>query len=365
MSSATRQSFGLPLIIALLAGAGCSQPEPATQSESEVKTTEPAVSATASTMPPLTPVVGNAPSSTSDTFTFWVFGDNQGGPEIFAAIMQEMKNATVKPAFALSLGDLIAGKPVNPDKEAIHAELDTYYQAALAGTVPIFNAPGNHEMDDSNDCPNQTMHDAYKEPSATSGGWPGAPLYGAFNYGNSRFIALNTQDIPPTSVCPDANNCTVPACGHCVSGQPEKKRECSYISDAQLQLLDDDLAANTDKEHIFILMHYPVEPKPSENYPSGLTPATAKKLTDVLAKYDNIRFVLASHQHLYYNPQDPTNDKSIPTRQAGQGQDPYYLVSGGAGAEIFGTGTGDFHHYLIFEVDSGEVSAKIHKVQSG
>jgi hypothetical protein len=363
----SRRPSGIPAFIltslspALLLLAGCAQREP--EAQPPPATDEPAVTApSAGIMPTLTPVPGTgtlAPSN-ADDFHFWVFGDNQGGDTsqaIFQKILGEM--AAARPAFALSLGDVIEGEP-DPSTDfsaTITAEIHGYLQQVEQAGVPIFNAPGNHEMDDANDCPNATMHSLYTQHVG--------PLYGAFDYGNARFIALNTEDIPTDQTC-SATDC--PACVHCIpTSTPGSGDECSFVGQTQLDLLRADLAANGGKQHIFLFMHYPMEGKsePSEDYPGYLIPYVSQELAAILdahqSEHHNLSFILASHQHLYYNPQDPPNDATIPTFIAGQ--EPYYLVSGGAGAKIYCNGSGDFHHYLTFHVTGPEVAVEIRPVE--
>ena len=338
------KSFLIGLVFLSLLYAGCGKPSPPTQIKSEVAAS-PSPALSHGGFPLLAPVkgtIGLVLDTNPKKFTFAVFGDNQGGQQstlISDRIFEELRNfQPPKPMFAFCLGDIVQGKhPGN-----FVQEYNEYIQHAKQAGVPIFNAPGNHEMDDINDIPSAGMHKLYEDNVA--------PAYGAFNYGNSRFIALNTEDVP----APDARLPLLPPC---------KKQPCaefSYMGDTQLQQLDEDLKANTDKTHIFIMMHYPIKP---QNPNDSLTPESLKKLTAILAKYKNISYVLASHEHLYYNPQEPGNISTVPLFKAG---DPTrYLVSGGAGAQIYvPCAGGGFYHYLVFEVDGDTVSVKIHRVGS-
>ncbi len=278
-------------------------------------------------------------SSRTDSFTFAVFGDCQGDQksrQIISGILKEINDYQPKrPAFVFSLGDIIKGKDPQASTEVIKQKFTDFLEVAKIAGVPVFNTPGNHELDDAEDIPSERMHKIYLECVG--------PLYGAFDYGNSRFITLNTEDIPPKG-----------------TPHPPGDIEFSYISDAQFEQLDKDLGSNKDKTHIFIMMHYPMKPQRPQDI---LNPASLKKLTDIFAKYDNISYVLASHEHLYYNPQDPTNMKNIAPYQAGEPT--RYLVSGGGGARMYiDAEKGGFHHYLVFEVDGENVSVKIHRVDS-
>ncbi len=280
---------------------------------------------------------GQLAPSTSNQFSFAVFGDSQGEEkargvisEIFKSIYDQQPE---RPAFAFCLGDLVKGKDPQDPTKFIRQKFADYLELAKTAAVPIFNAPGNHEMDDADDIPSERMHQIYSESVA--------PTHGAFDYGNSRFIAINCEDVPPAG-----------------TSSPPDGLEFSYIGDAQLQQIDSDLAANRDKKHIFIMMHYPMKAQRAQD---ALNPDSLKKLNRISAKYDNIAYVFASHEHLFYNPQDPSNVKSVTTFTAG---DPTrYLVSGGAGAGIYvKEEQGGFHHYLLVEVDGDKVSITIHRI---
>ena len=280
---------------------------------------------------------GNLAPSESNRFTFAVFGDSQGeekAREIISGIFKAIHDhQPERSAFAFCSGDIVKGKDPKDPTKYIRQKFAEYLELAKTAGVPIFNAPGNHEMDDADDIPSERMHKIYRESVG--------PTYGAFDYGNSRFIAINCEDVPPAGTPP-----------------PPDDMEFSYISDSQLQQIDSDLAANTDKKHIFIMMHYPMKAqRPQDN----LNPESHKKLSAILAKYGNISYVFASHEHLFFNPQDPDNVKTVSLYKAG---DPTrYLVSGGAGAGIYvKEEQGGFHHYLLVEVDGDNVSVIIKRV---
>ena len=246
---------------------------------------------------------------------------------------------TPKPAFVLSLGDVVHGKDPNKTTATIKASFNAYVSHVGNAGVPVFNAPGNHEMDDKDDKPNTRMHKLYTDTVGD--------LYGAFDYGDSRFIALNTSDIPPAGVCEDLN---------------DDGYECSYISDEHLKQLDGDLQANQGKQHIFVFMHYPMKPRRPEE---TLNPTLVGKLEAIFARYDNIAFVLASHEHLYYNPDDPRNFTTIRPHKAGDAA--RYLVSGGAGAWLDTrpeTKDQAFYHYLLFSVDDTDVHVTIRRIDT-
>src|SRR5215469_5049338 len=104
-------------------------------------------------MPNLTPLPGTeqlTPPSNPDKFTFLVAGDNRPAhsgdpqPPTPGKILEAAKAANV--SFVLWTGDTISGK--DPSSEAkIQAQYKDFLAIAAKAGVPVYNAPGNHEMD--------------------------------------------------------------------------------------------------------------------------------------------------------------------------------------------------------------------------
>jgi hypothetical protein len=336
------------IIALLLAGCSGEKANPTAAKTSKTKPASPAQTE-AKGLPAAAPMRGTGelpPNDAGDTFTFVVFGDNRPAkgdpqPDTIKEIFNEIND--LKPSFALSLGDVIEGKPQPGDADAItkiRQQMDGFLKLAATANAPIYNAPGNHEMDDDQDIPTQRMHDLYHEIAG--------PSYGAFNFGASRFILLNTEDVPAADTPP-----------------PAKDAEFSYMSPRQIAELKADLDANRDKKHIFICMHYPIHAKdegpPNSTFDDRLYPESREALLELFKDYDNIAYVMAAHGHLYYNPQSPDNITDVPGWQPGAPIN--YLVSGGAGAPL-NAGKWGFHHYLIFSVDGENVTVELVKLQS-
>ncbi len=140
-------------------------------------------------------------------FTFVVAGDNRPctRTDKQSAIPEEIfKDATKKGAdFVLWTGDTIYGKDKcngsgkDPcDASTMKEEYKKFFDIAKDAGVPVFNAPGNHEMDNNDDVPNADMTSLYTKYAAQP--------YGSFDYGDSHFIALNTEEVgnPATSKNP-------------------------------------------------------------------------------------------------------------------------------------------------------------------
>ena len=297
---------------------------------------------------PGTGSLGPAPGS---TFTFIVAGDNRPAKakdrqpktpgKIFAAAVAH------KAAFVVWTGDTIYGLDSADPKIVGHQYQEFFKLAATAG-MPVFTAPGNHEMDvkvkdnkNLKEIGSAKMEALYRTNMGLA---KDAPIYGAFSYGNARFVLLNSEEIPPAGVLrspPAKASATV-------------NLDPGYMSAAQMQWLQQELAANT-ATHTFLFMHHPIKPKKSD---MGLNKANADALVQLFATHTNISYVFASHEHLYYNPQ--TEDASPPSgRTAPATAPPIYLISGGAGAPLDKDG---FNNYLVFSVNGSSITVQLVKL---
>lgn len=304
-------------------------------------------------MPDLKPLQGTGSLSSSANpaqFTFVLAGDNRPAgktckqPPTPGKIMSAVSQMSPPAAFVLWTGDTISGKQPE-DPTLMGKQYAEFLDIAKQAGVPVFNAPGNHEMDDGDNCPSKVMQKLYEENMAGT--------YGAFTYGNSRFIALDSEH--------SATPCTKPAKG-------DKNEAPGSITGKELKLLEQDLDADKNLAHVFIFMHHPVKPYKGKD---GLDGASVKALKKLFKKYSNVSYVVAGHEHMYYNAQDAWAD---PPSRTDPSQPPFYLVSGGAGAPLktdkdkkTGKKTltpGSFFHYLIFKVDGNQVSLTLVKVDS-
>jgi hypothetical protein len=300
-------------------------------------------------LPPLARTAALAAAADPSHFTFVVAGDDRPATEtatptativeIFAEV------AKLKPAFMLMLGDTVYGKD-DKDQTLVAQEYQQFLQLAAGAGVPVFNAPGNHEMDDKHDHPSSIMEAWYRQDT-------GSVPYGAFTFGNSRFIALNTDDLPGSSCGGSGAQAGLSgkagkagksakagkAGGAGTAAKAGKQKFAGDLSTTQLGQLAADLAADTAITNVFILMHRPIY---AQKASSRLTKSCRDELEALFAKYPNIRYVLASHEHLFYQP--AKLDHPAP---------PAYLVSGGAGAPL---AKGGFYNYLVFTVDGSQVT---------
>ena len=171
-----------------------------------------------------------------------------------------------------------------------------------------------------------------------------------FNYGNSRFIAVDTEEIP-TSLTPRSP-------GEVVA--KKLKLDPGFVSPKQIELLSADLEANKHKAHVFLFMHHPIKPAKKG---SRLNKENADDLEALFAKYLNVSYVIAAHEHLYYNATGTTLKPAARKNPSSGG--PGYLVSGGAGAPLDSCPTKSSkncsasYHYLVFEVNGNQVDVKV------
>ncbi|HKP05067.1 MAG TPA: metallophosphoesterase [Chthoniobacterales bacterium] len=327
---------------------------------------------TAAGFPPLSPVpktgaLKDDPKATK--FWFIAAGDNRPAseslpqPDVLSQIFKDAQK--FKPVFFLWSGDTIYGHENHRKK--LEAQYKEFFHQAQHANVPVFNAPGNHEMDsvqkignEKIETPDSRLQAFYLEfmkfPS-------GAPAYGAFDYGNSRFIALDTEEVATPTPTPTGT----PTATATATATPAKKLRLDpgFVSPQQIDLLTQDLEANKSKAHIFVFMHHPIMPAKSS---SGLEPAIATALQTLFKNYPNVSYVIAAHEHLYYNA---TGTTLAPVdRQDPSSQGPSYLVSGGAGAPLDTcpasacSNCGSFNHYLAFEVDGDTVKVQLVPIPS-
>jgi 3',5'-cyclic AMP phosphodiesterase CpdA len=293
-------------------------------------------------LPPV-PQTGQLKNDSSATkFCFIEAGDNRPKkenkpqPEVLSQLFSDAQK--FKPVFFLWSGDIIYGHETKKDKLA--PQYQEFFDIARLAKAPVFNAPGNHEMDTITAAPNEKIEtpdpEMLKHYLHFMQYPKHSPAYGAFDYGNSRFIAMNTEEVGgPPAPTPTAT--------------PEKKLKLDpgFVSQEQMKLLKDDLEANKDKAHIFVFMHHPIKPLKKS---AGLYEPNANELEALFENYPNVSHVIAAHEHLYYKP--PASSKG-----------PTYLVSGGAGAPLDNC-DGDpncqeSNHYLVFNVDKDKVDVQM------
>jgi hypothetical protein len=322
------------------------------------------VSAFAQTFPVMTQLPTGAPplqASSSTSFTFVVAGDNRpakdGDPlttPLFAIIRQLAANP---PAFVVWGGDTVFGK----QDVGIDAQYAQFLAALKPIPVPVFNAPGNHEMVVQTMIACGTAKDPYNgEIPDFSGSMMAsykqamAPLYGMFRYGNAAFLIINTDDVLDVTL---TNACDYNG----------------YVGKAQLAALQAtlDQLATDGTTHVFCFMHRPIKDKggsqiggkKSDTSPYNQQVEAFRHLLDG-GKYANMTFVFASHDHLLYVDPAPANPNGPFTGSVPNKGKPTFIVTGGAGAPLSGCngGTGKpgaYYHYTTVTVNGPNVTVNV------
>ncbi len=233
----------------------------------------------------------------SNDFTFVALGDNRpagaGQPptEVFRHILTEV--SWIHPAFVLSSGDLIYGN--EESIEQYRKECDWIRPLLTSVGVPFFNAPGNHEINGRADFQAEYLKQF-------------GPMYGYFDYGGCRFIALATDSADSTA---------------------------NFTKD-ELAWIDTALAG---KKPSFVYQHRPYfarKPDPADS-------ATVENGGPVAAKFAaaNVKAVFEGHDHVFNHSVHDGID---------------YYIAGGAGAPLDAApDEGGFFHYVLVHVKDGKV----------
>jgi Calcineurin-like phosphoesterase len=286
-------------------------------------------------------------------FCFIAAGDNRPAeetlpqPDVLTQIFKDAQR--FKPVFFLWCGDIIYGHEDHHKK--LEKQYKEFFEIAALAQAPVFNSPGNHEMDkmtktstEKIETPNKKLQDYYLEFMK----FPDKAPYGAFDYGNSRFIAVDTEEVGGPSPSPTAT----PASGK------KLKLDPGFVSPKQIKHLTEDLEANKAKAHIFVFMHHPIMPAKSS---SGLYGPNASDLQALFQSYPNVSYVIAAHEHLYFNATGTGLTDPAPSG-------PSYVITGGAGAPLDNcpdsatTNCVSSNHYLVFRVDGDAVTLELNQI---
>jgi len=253
-------------------------------------------------------------------------------------------------------GDTVFGKR----QTGIAAQYVEFLAAMRKLPVPLFNAPGNHELVVQTNIPCGTPDDPWNSELPD---WSGAmlaqynysmaPPYGMFRYGNAAFLVVNTDDVPDVAI-------------------PSACDYVGFVGQAQLTALQtslDQLSADKSIAHIFLFMHRPIhDDNGSQIVPSTSGTDYANRLTQFRSLIDStahpkVTFVFASHDHRLFVYPPPSNPNGPFTRTVPTTGNPTFIVTGGAGAPLTGckSGTtggpaGSYFHYTTVAVDGTNVT---------
>jgi Calcineurin-like phosphoesterase len=240
------------------------------------------------------------PVESGADFTFAVTGDGRPTvpgmpfPRITAAIFREL--GLIGPRFVLYPGDAIFG--YQSTRGEMIAELDAF--AALADTagVPVFNVPGNHEMQ------------SRPEAAEILREW-GHDEYGSFDCGGDHFIGLNTDQVN-------------------LEGR---------ITGAQLEWLRRDLDA-AGGARTFVFLH-----RPLFSWFQGDFNEDDARLLHELFRSHGVEAVFSAHDHFFYE------ERHDGVR---------YFTVGGAGGPLYTQPpAGGFAHYVLVTVSGSGVDYNV------
>lgn len=242
-------------------------------------------------------------------FTFVVIGDhrpvdeNASPPAVFPKIMKSI--AKIKPAFIMDTGDLIFG--VSKERSVIERQYQDLFKILSPLKIPIYPVVGNHEAAEGN----ISYFVRYFH----------RPTYYSFNYQNSHFIILST----------------------------EEEGEIGSIEGRQLAWLREDLNKARSANNIFIFMHRPMFPKflfQAIKYKS-FPKKRKEELHRLFLRYQ-VKIVFAGHEHAY-------------SKVVKDGI--WYINSSGGGAPIYlPSEQGGFYHYVVVTVKGNLVKDQLVKI---
>ena len=240
-------------------------------------------------------------------------------PRVLKTILDEIR--LIHPDFVLWTGDTVYGY-CDTEKE-LRLEIQRFVDAARETGVPIFNAPGNHEIHfdestcvDLNGNPVKTCKGTCAEQVFIS---TFGPLYGSFDHAGAHFVAIDAE------------------------------KDRNRVPDDEMIWLEGDLERAAPKP-VFVFGH-------TELYSSPLIDDDAKNSHPPIGNRDDlhrlfsrhsVKVVFSGHEHLYWRESAIDHD----------GID--YFVAGGAGAPFYAQPqSGGFSHYLLVHLSGGKIGYRV------
>jgi len=186
--------------------------------------------------------------------------------------------------------------------------------------VPLFNAPGNHEIRGNQTCPAPPDCDGACAEALFASHF--GNLYGSFDVSDVHFIALDT----------------------------DKVGEEGKIGEAQLAWLKDDLEKNKDKRAIFLFSHVELFSSPQIDpgaYKDHEPLANRDDLHQLFRRYP-VKAVFSGHEHLFWREKPEDHDGIA------------YFVAGGSGAPLYASpDRGGFSHYMMVRLAGDKVTYEV------
>jgi hypothetical protein len=272
-----------------------------------------------------------APADPS-SFTFVVAGSTAPATAVAPTlpaldrIVDETK--TRKAGFLIFVGDTIYGRD-GQHRAVVGREYADFLKVVDRAGVAAFNAPGDQEMGDATGHPDSHAALWYSQFMKLP--------FGAFTYGNSRFIVLNTEEqLPPNQrgVSPDLPG----------------------LTDGQLTAVQKELEADAKFAHIFVFLHHPLQARDKKD---GLQSGLANPLWEMFKKA-NVSYVVAGHEPTFFQARDPENVTTLKPRKDPDPNGPAHVITAGGGSPMTGSPEkGGFRHCLVFKVQGDKVEVSI------
>jgi len=269
-------------------------------------------------------------------FHFIVVTDRTGGHRegVWAEAMEKI-NLT-RPAFVVSVGDLIEG--YTQDRKQLAAEWDELDAMVETLIPPFFYTPGNHDYS------NQVMAEVWAERLG--------PSYYSFEYKDALFIVLNSSLFNPNA---EASK-SAPA------------RDWSKEQQAQVAWLRETLTEQDDVRWTYLFMHHPYwrevwwrryeqlswtdVPGPTA---SDTGPEEWDQIEALLESRDYTAFAGHTHNYEYEaDSQSPHTHERISLATTGGGS------TLGSGNDLLGPDYAEFDHFVwVTMTDEGPVIANL------
>ena len=249
---------------------------------------------------------------------FIVYGDTRTNDDIHSNIVDKVTTLEPKPAFILQTGDLVE----NPGKLKQWAEFDRITAVLRSQGIAYYPARGNHDNNH-----NGEYEQRVTEPFRAGGN----KLYYAFDKGNLRFIALDTE-------------------------QELKPGKGTKPGSPQYEWLQSELQ-NARAEHKFVIPFFHKAAFSVGEH--GSTDKVQKGLHPLFRQY-GVTLVFQGHDHIYYR----TVRDGITYVVAGGGGAPLYSLthlSQGLPSDV----QAQENHFCVLDVCAGQIAVKVYADKIG
>ncbi len=274
--------------------------------------------------------VGNRASASTSNFTFGIVGDSEKfNPDISNGPLQKAvkKISTAKSKFIVSMGDMstscggddVCKTRFTSFKDILKSKFSKYYLTM-----------GDNDRTDT------SADDIWQEVFSLPGNSPSSSydetVY-SFNYGNSHFVFLNSQN-------PDDHD----------------------VDSDQRTWLEEDLNNNT-RENVFVFFHEPAWPTNSKVGKSlDKNPSERDELWNILSDY-KVTAVFSGHEHLY------TRKKITVDLLPGVKNEVYQFIVGNTNAstsaKVPKKGMSDYYYtknsYVLVDVKGKKITVRAYK----